>query len=198
MQKNPWFDSHISFTTGSFESVYRKFTLPLMKFIVKRMGGRQEDAEEVFERTISAAWEGYRSFEHKSSFFTWVCRIALNKMADYYREQIHEESILIAPTLEEIAEIGSKELSPTEKLALAELRASIRACLYLLPKEKREIIYLRYWEKWSIAKIAKYTGYSERAAEGQLYRAKQSLKNLIEINDPEFVHEYRKEKQLFR
>lgn len=177
---------------SNYESVYHKFALPLTKFIVKRMGGRQDEAEEVFARTVEAAWEGYKSFEHKSSYFTWICRIALNKIADYYREQIHRESMFVAPTLEEVAQIGVRELKPSEKLALIELRAAIRACLYLLPKEKREIIYLRFWERWSIKRIAKYTSHSERAVEGQLYRAKQNLKNLIETKNPEFVHEYKK------
>ena len=36
----------------SFVIAYRNFALPLMKFIVKRLGGNQEAAEEVFARTV--------------------------------------------------------------------------------------------------------------------------------------------------
>src|SRR3989338_4525664 len=132
MTKTPWFGSHgtstelsrmSSLTTSAFEAAYRKLALPLMKFIVKRVGGNKEMAEEVFSRTVSAAWEGWNAFKHKSSYFTWVCRIALNKIADYYREEIHKESVFIAPLLEEIAGANVTELSPTERLALDELRA---------------------------------------------------------------------------
>ena len=130
----------------SFVILYRSFALPLMKFIVKRVGGNQDMAEEVFARTVSAAWEGWNAFEHKSSYFTWVCRIALNKIADYYREEIHKESVFIAPLLEEIAGASFTELSPTERLALDELRASVRACIKLLPEDKKQLLFLRYWK----------------------------------------------------
>src|SRR3989304_10491064 len=134
MAKTPWFDSRkastelkpkYSLTTIAFEKAYRKLAPPLMKFTVKRMGGNQEAAEEVFARTVSAAWEGWNAFEHKSSYFTWLCRIALNKIADYYREQVHNNSVLIAPFLEDIAEISINELSPSERMGLDELRSSL-------------------------------------------------------------------------
>ena len=45
------------FQHQSFEAIYRLLALPVLKFIVKKMGGDQEAAEEIFGRTISAAWE---------------------------------------------------------------------------------------------------------------------------------------------
>ncbi len=123
----------------SFVIAYRAFALPLTKFIVKRLGGNQEAAEEVFARTVGAAWEGWNTFKHKSKFFTWICRIALNKIADYYREEINHKSKFVAPLLEEIAEASITKLSPSERLTLDELRASERTVegkLYLLGHEK--------------------------------------------------------------
>ena len=169
----------------SFVIAYRNFALPLMKFIVKRLGGNQEAAEEVFARTVGAAWEGWHTFEHKSKFFTWICRIALNKIADYYRQEIHRESLFIAPFLEEIAEFKAGNLTPEEKLILDELRISIRSCIALLPEEKRQILYLRYWKEMSIKQIAKSFGISERAVEGKIYRSKQALKEIIGDEHPE-------------
>jgi RNA polymerase sigma-70 factor, ECF subfamily len=172
----------------SFAALYKIFALPLMKFLVKKMGGNQQAAEEVFSRTIVAAWEGWHTFENKSSYFTWVCRIGLNKMADYYREQVHQRSVLVVPTLETLANIKDKGLLPEEKLALMELRASIRECLAILPPEKRRLIYLRFWQELTIKKIAGILGISERAAEGQLYRAKLTLKEVISTKRPELIN----------
>src|SRR3990172_1040313 len=166
----------------SFVILYRSFALHLMKFIVKRVGGNQDMAEEVFARTVSAAWEGWNAFEHKSSYFTWLCRIALNKIADYYREQVHNNSVLIAPFLEDIAEISINELSPSERMALDELRSSIRACIKLLPENIKQLLFLRYWKELTIREIAQQFNVSERAIEGRLYRARCSLKELFEGN----------------
>ena len=179
----------------SFVILYRSFALPLMKFIVKRVGGNQDMAEEVFARTVSAAWEGWNAFEHKSSYFTWVCRIALNKIADYYREEIHKESVFVAPLLEEIAGANVTELSPTERLALDELRASVRACIKLLPEEKKQLLFLRYWKDLTIKEIAKQIGTSERAVEGKLYRARKKLDGIIFQEHPELLPDYLKKEK---
>ena len=176
-----------SFKYKTFAFLYRKFHLPLMKFIVKRMGGNQEAAEEVFSQTVEAALKGWYAFEHKSSYFTWICRIALNKMADYYRNQVHERSRIIAPTFEMLADLGQHNLSPEEKLALQELKSCVLECLMLLPPQKRSLLYLKYWKELSHKEIGKILGLTERAVEGQLYRAKQALRLVLQEKYPDFI-----------
>ena len=182
-------DKSLKYRTFAF--LYRKFQLPLMKFIVKRMGGNQEAAEEVFSQTVEAALKGWYTFEHKSTYFTWVCRIALNKMADYYRHQINERSIFIAPGFEILAKIGSNQLNPEERMALDELKKCVLECIMLLPPGKRRLLYLKYWKDLSHKEIAKLMGLTERAVEGQLYRAKQTLKTVIQQTYPELAPNYR-------
>lgn len=174
----------------SFALLYRQFTLPLMKFLTKRMGGNQEAAEEVFSQTILSALKSWHTFENKSSFFTWICRIGLNKMADYYRGQIHERSILIAPALEDLASIGSKELTLDEKYALEELRMTIREALAKLSPEQRQLLHLRYWKDQTISAIAATLNMSERSVEGKIYRAKVSLKQVLKIHHPNLVSNF--------
>ncbi|MDO8570406.1 MAG: sigma-70 family RNA polymerase sigma factor [Candidatus Daviesbacteria bacterium] len=166
-------------TPRSFELLYRKHALPLMKFLIKKTGGNQFMAEEVFSSTFLAAWKGFHTFEQKSKFFTWLCRIALNKAADYYRDQIHYESHLIAPALIDIANIKDKNLTPEEKASLDEIRNCVHDCLNLLSDEKRNLLYLRYWKDMTIKGIAETFDISERSAEGKVYRAKLAFREVI-------------------
>ena len=167
--------------------MYNTIALPLTKFLVRKMGGNTEAAEEVFSRTVLAAWKGWHTFEHRSEFFTWVCKIGLNKMADYYREQINERSKIIAPGLEVLGSFKDNQLSPEEKLILRELRLSVKECLRLLPKEKRRLLYLRFWQELTLKEIAKILGVSERAAEGKIYRARLTFKEVVVTNHPELA-----------
>ncbi len=187
MVKNPHQLKKSSLSHRGFELVYRTLALPLMKFVIKRMGGDQIATEEVFSNTMMAVWKGWGTFEHKSSYFTWICRIALNKIADYYRKQINERSKFIDPTLDLLSELGSNELSNEERLVLEELRAAIRECLALLPKEKRRLLYLRYWKDMTLSKIAAVLGVSERAAEGKLYRARLEFRQVLAQKYPEYL-----------
>lgn len=177
------------FRHESFEIVYRRLALPLLKFLVKRMGGDQSAAEEVFARTISAAWEGWHNFRHKSSYFTWICRIGLNKIADYYRDQVNDNSRWVLPVLEDIAQADTGKLDPYERAALSELRAAMKECLDLLPDDKRKLLQFRYWREMTIKEIAHLTGSSERAVEGKIYRAKRLLKSILQRRYPALERE---------
>ena len=164
-----------SFAIVSFEKVYRELALPLTKFVMKRMGANEKQVEEVVEETVVAAWRGWNTFEHKSSYFTWLCRIALNKIADYYHDQVNRNSRIIVPFIEALTETDSKSLSPEESLALKELRKSVNNCLDLMSPEKRKLLQFRYWYDLSYSEIGKILGISERAVEGQIYRAKHEF-----------------------
>lgn len=187
--ENSW--SSRSLNKNAFINIYKKLSLPLTKFISKRIGRDQEAVEEVFSRTVHAAFKGFSTFKNKSSYFTWLCRIALNKIADYYRDQVDENSVLVTPALKDLAEIGSKEPSHEEKMALNELCASVRDCLNLLPYEKRRLLWFRYWKDLSLKEISKKLGVSERAVEGQIFRAKKKLKEILEIKHPEISPSYK-------
>ena len=164
MSKNPWFDS-----------LYKSVSTPLFRFIAKRIGADQETANEIFEETIIAGWKGLKTFRHKSSYFTWLCRIALNKIADYYHDQINNRSGIIVPLIDGITYTDNKSLSPEEKIVLEELKVSVNNCLNLLPYSKRKLLWFRYWKDMSYAEIAKVLDISERAVEGRLYRAKEDF-----------------------
>ena len=164
-----------TFKHESFETVYRELLLPVTKFVFKKMGSRPDVAEEVISETFAAAWKGYNTFQHKSSYFTWLCRISLNKMADYYHDQVHENSRIIVPLIEAITATDNKNLSPEEAIALKELKKSVNDCLDSLPEEKRKLLKFRYWEDMSYNEIAKILGTTERSVEGKIYRAKEAF-----------------------
>jgi RNA polymerase sigma-70 factor (ECF subfamily) len=158
-----------------FEDLHKKFSTPLFRFIAKRIGAKPEVTEEVFEETVVAAWKGFKTFKYKSTYFTWLCRIALNKIADYYRDQIHERSHIIVPTLKAMSLIEAGDISPEERLVLNDLRDNVNACLNLLPTNVRKLLWYRYWRGMSYDQIAKVMDISVRAVEGRLYRAKESF-----------------------
>lgn len=182
MTKNPQITITVN-EDGEFEALYKKYSPILFKFIAKRLGKSQETVEEIFQETIVAAWHGYKAFKHKSSFFTWLCRIALNKIADYYHDQVNPKSKLVIPILDSLNLVDTTNLSPEENIALKELRTSVNDCLNLLPLKVRQLLWFRYWKDYSYQKIARLLGTSERAVEGKIYRAKHEFAQVWEENN---------------
>lgn len=169
-------------TPHAFETIYKVVALPLTKFIAKRTRDPQL-TEEIFTQTISAAWKGWGTFKHKSSYLTWLCRIALNKIADYYRDQVNERSLIVVPLLEDLVEFGKTNPTPDELMALEELKVAVNKCLDLLPSEKRQLLQFRYWKDLTLKQIAKKLGISERAVEGKLYRARKEFEEVAKENE---------------
>lgn len=167
-----------------FEKYYKQFMSPLTRFVFKKIGSDPENADIIVSETFEAAWKGYKTFKHKSSFFTWLCRIALNKIADYYRDQINKRSKLIYPTLKQwshIEQLEGSDLSdsPEEKMILNEMRSKVNEVLNLLPPEKRKLLQYKFYRDLSYKEISVKLNLSPRAVEGKIYRAKKAFAKLF-------------------
>ncbi len=162
-------------TNKEFEGLYKKYLSPLTRFVFKKIGSNPQMADEIVATTFEAAWKGYKSFKHKSTFFTWLCRISLNKIADYYQDQVNRKSRIVVPLIDAMANADSDSLSPEELTALNDLRTRVNECLDLLPPDKRKLLQFRYWYSLSYNEISKIMGITERAVEGQIYRAKHDF-----------------------
>lgn len=163
----------------TFEKLYKKTISPLTRFVFKRIGSDPEMADQIVTETFTAAWKSYKTFKHKSSFFTWLCRISLNKIADYYKDQINRRSHIIVPTLKQLSQIESKDIAIDEKMALDELRNKVNEVLNLLPPEKRKLLQYKYFRDLSYKEISIILQISTRAVEGKIYRAKNAFEILF-------------------
>jgi RNA polymerase sigma-70 factor (TIGR02960 family) len=71
------------------ELAFRELADPFrgeLEFHCYRMLGSVQDAEDVLQETMLAAWRGLRSFERRSSLRTWFYRIATNRCLNVLRD----------------------------------------------------------------------------------------------------------------
>lgn len=151
------------------QQLYRK----LLLFLLKRTGGNYEVAQEVLQNTFLAAIKSFHTFHSKSTFFTWICKISLNKLADYYRGQVNRKFQLPL-------DLPAPGLTPEEQASLDDLRAHVNQCLNLLPPEYRRLLHLKYYMELSNREISLHLHLTSRSLEGKLYRAKKLLATIYE------------------
>lgn len=75
--------------SGGDEIAFRELTEPLrreLEFHCYRMLGPLQDAEDVLQETMVAAWRGLGSFERRSSLRTWLYQIATNRCLNVLRD----------------------------------------------------------------------------------------------------------------
>lgn len=164
--------------------LYKQLGSKILMFILKRNGGDLDLARQVVQDTFVAAFKSYGTFRHKSSYFTWLCKIALHKMTDYYRQQVNSRSHVVIPTLEQLDSLVDPKISPEEKLSLDEFRQNVNRCLDLLPPEYRQLLHLKYYKDLSNREICLKLNLSPRKLEGRLYRARQAMVGVVSQKAP--------------
>lgn len=137
-----------------------------------------EVSQEVLQETWVAALKSYKTFRHKSSYFTWLCKISLNKLADHYRRQIRHRSKVVVPSVAAFNRLVDPKLSLEEKQALEELKEKVNSCLNLLPQEYRQLLQMKYYDELTNQQISIKLSLPQRSLEGKLYRAKKTLAKL--------------------
>ena len=164
--------------------LYRVFGQRVLKLLLKRNGGDLQVAEQVLQDTFVSAYTSFHTFHNKSTYFTWMCKIALNKLADYYREQVSRRSRFVVPALEQLNSVLDPTASAEEQLVLDELRTDVNKCLDLLPPEYRRLLHLKYYQQLSNREISLRLHLSPRKLEGRLYRARHRLAAVITAVSP--------------
>lgn len=118
-----------------------------------------EDTEEICQETFLAVVRNLGSFQGKSSFQTWLLRIAANKAMDFRGKSRADKrgGSFVHFSLDGASEqidLPSRGLGPDALLANAETGRLVRQSLDQLDDNCREIIELRYYGDLSYAEIA--------------------------------------------
>ncbi|HLI61394.1 MAG TPA: RNA polymerase subunit sigma-70 [Solirubrobacteraceae bacterium] len=81
------------------EAAFAELTDPLrgeLEFHCYRMLGSRQDAEDVLQETLLAAWRSFSAFERRASLRTWLYRIATNRCLNAMRDASRRPAPLTA------------------------------------------------------------------------------------------------------
>ncbi|MBV9609777.1 MAG: sigma-70 family RNA polymerase sigma factor, partial [Acidobacteria bacterium] len=94
-----------------------------------RIMGNEQDAEEVVQETFLKAYRSLHRFESRSSFGTWIYRIATNHCYDRLARRKKEKNIEPTPSQSDdppiVEEIATDDPSPERRLLSAELSSRV-------------------------------------------------------------------------
>lgn len=156
-------------TEQQWLKIYRETVHPLYGYMAKRTGGNQELSEDIVQESYLRALDHWKRKPLPDSPAAWLKRVARNILIDYLRQNKRD----IKVDLENKPGAGDK--APQDQIKSLEMFLAISS----LGRKKAKIIEAYYYDGKSVREIADEMGVSERAVEGQLRRARQSLKSLL-------------------
>ncbi len=143
-------------------------------------------AQDLTQETFAAAWRSLGTFEGRSSFATWLHKIALNA----YRQQARRTQPEIEP-IDEEAHAGCADPSPSliERLSAEELGERVRREVSALPEIHREAVILRCYQGLKLREVAELLGVPIGTVSHRLYVAFEKLREALreEVEDCEAV-----------
>ena len=147
---------------------------------IYRITRNWQDAEDVLQESLMKAFVHLPTFEGRSSFSSWITRIAINSALMLLRKRRAVEISIDAPGVEgetwsgwEIADIRR---TPEEAYAQWEAEQHLRYAIRRLRPPLRKVVHLRRTEDYSTSEIAAALGISVAAAKSRLLRAKMALR----------------------
>jgi len=138
--------------------------------ILFRITGRQEDALDLSQEAYFRAFTRINQFDGRSSFFTWLCRIAVNEALQFLRRE---------GTARTNHETAAAQARTKGGAAHSDTKLDIDAALAELTPEERALLLLRYQEGLDYKAIGEVTDNPPGTVASRLNRARQRLRDLL-------------------
>jgi RNA polymerase sigma-70 factor, ECF subfamily len=143
-------------------------------------------AQDLTQETFAAAWRSLDKFEGRSSFATWLHKIALNA----YRQHARRTQPEIEP-IDEEAQAGCADPSPSliERLGARQLQERVQREVSALPEIYREAVVLRCYQGLKHREVAELLGVPIGTVSHRLHVAFEKLREALreEVEDCEAV-----------
>ena len=162
---------------ASFGELVQKYQDRLYNAVVHSMGN-VEDARDVVQEAMVQAFLNLETFQHSSSFYTWLYRIAFNVRASHRRRKHATVSVEQAreATGEEPMDSGPQ---PSEQLQQKERCSQVWQAIAQLSEQHRAVEVLRDIEGFCYGEIAEILTLPVGTVRSRIHRARIQLRDIL-------------------
>jgi RNA polymerase sigma-70 factor (ECF subfamily) len=139
----------------------------------------QDDAIELAQETFVRAYENLSKFESRSSFSTWLYRIAANLAIDFWRREGRHVVLHGEDADNEIAKLPTVTGDSFKEVSRSELSARLKQALEELTPEHRAVILLREVEGMSYDEISDVLQCPRGTVMSRLHYARTHLRKIL-------------------
>ena len=171
----------------AFEGLVRRYGDRLLGYL-GRMSGNHQQAEDYFQETFRRVHEKADTFQGRSSFKSWLYKIAGNVAIDGMRRKSREpqmSSLNIngsggTEVYEAQAAVGTQSPGdPYQQAARAEQAVLVQQAIEKLPQRQRATLVLAYYQGLSYREVAQVLDCSLGTVKTQMYRALRTLADIL-------------------
>jgi len=142
----------------------------LFNFLYKALNF-SEDSQDLYQEVVIRAWRYFPSFDRQRNFSSWIFAIAHNEIKKYFSGRKEDQKVI------PLALLAVEPAAPSaEDPAVALIYGAARQ----LPLRQREIFFLFYYNRFSVAEIAVICGLRQGNVKFILNRGREAVRQILE------------------
>jgi RNA polymerase sigma factor (sigma-70 family) len=150
-----------------------------------RITRNHEDAEDALQDAFLSAFTHIKNFDGRSSFSTWLTRIAINSALMTLRKKRSSRETSLGFGQSDAKGLGWEVPDPSpnpEKVcAQREKERLLREAICDLRQTIRQVVEIQQLRELSMKETARILGVSVTAAKGRLFHAKRALRKALPL-----------------
>ncbi|WP_336885112.1 sigma-70 family RNA polymerase sigma factor [Caldalkalibacillus salinus] len=162
----------ISHVMDTIMTAYGQDILQLVYTYVQDEGIAEDLTQDIFLKCYS----NLDQFKQRSRLKTWLYRIAINSCKDYLKSWSHRKFTLQNTILNVLS---TKDKDVDEQVIQKDEEARLAEAVMALPVVYREVIFLHYFEAFTVHEIGQAVGKSPNTIKSRLKRARTLLKEKL-------------------
>lgn len=169
--------------TSSFDQLWQSHASRLFR-TTYRITRNHGDAEDALQDALLNAFLHIHSFDGRSSFLTWLQRIAINSALMILRKNRSAPRISLDDTGDDDGQTRAGALrgpasDPEAHCARREMEAILANAIHQLRPHFRQVLILHKLEERPVKEAAQIMGISVSAAKARIFRAKKTLQESL-------------------
>ena len=162
-----------------FETLYRRFKLPIFRYLKLKISD-EAIAEELTQEVFLKAYRFRESYQDRYSVSTWLWTIAKNTVSDHLRKtRLPSDQQTDLDGESAAAEsVACERPCPEGRILIKEQRRNFLRMIRSLTRPQKRVLWMRLIHQLSYEEISNQLRLSNSAVKNLVYRAKLRLETL--------------------
>lgn len=172
---------------AAFEELVLRYQNRLLT-VLERLVDDPETAEDLAQEVFLRVYRARKTYTPNAKFVTWLFTIATNLASNARRSSTRRKEVNLAPrpnedsaafSLDKLA-LAASGMMPTRQFDKTEMAGIVRLAMESLTEQQRTALVLSKFEEMSYLDIAETMQMSVQAIKSLLWRARESLRQVLE------------------
>jgi RNA polymerase sigma-70 factor (ECF subfamily) len=144
----------------------------------RRMTGNHLDADEIVQEVLMVLYRKLKTFEFKSSLYTWIYTITNTRCINYLKKK----NLRSFFNLDDIINKKFEQTDVIDDIESKQKVEEIEKALQKLPVKQREVFIMRNFDELSYEEISRITGKKVGTLKANHFHALNKIKEIVKYD----------------